>query len=436
MVKPRPPHPTVQFIDTYCELYRDLFVEVRAYESFKYLQLGLISDIKRKSLPAIAKVVGLKNGQGLHHFISQSPWKAEDLEKKRLKIILSILEGREILVIIDETGDAKKGKKTDYVKRQYIGNLGKIENGIVSVNAYGYCEGMIFPLKFKIFKPRERLKEGDKYQTKPELGGELVKELKEMGFNIKRVLADSLYGESDSNFVSVVVKLGIEYAVGIRSNHGVWLPLGQKVRANRWRAFQHIRWDQKEETRYIREIIYGKRRTVQYWQITTDKNLVPDESTWFVMTKIPNLKYKEVGEIYKIRSYEEQGFRNSKNELGWADFRLTNYKDIQKWWELVMSAYLMVCLHHNTFNPSVAPIPDAYQQHSLWDSGQGWKNILNNLQLILQPFICFNLILRWLKVFPIPQLSLGFPRLLAKFHEFDCLRLMVYCWDDFFYSSA
>jgi hypothetical protein len=32
------------------------------------------------------------------------------------------------------------------------------------------------------------------------------------------------------------------------------------------------------------------------------------------MTKIPNLKYKEVGEISKIRVYEEQGFRNSKNE--------------------------------------------------------------------------------------------------------------------------
>jgi SRSO17 transposase len=36
--------------------------------------------------------------------------------------------------MIDETGDKKKGKKTDYVNRQYIGNLGKIENGIVSVN--------------------------------------------------------------------------------------------------------------------------------------------------------------------------------------------------------------------------------------------------------------------------------------------------------------
>jgi len=38
----------------------------------------------------------------------------------------------------------KKGNTTDYVKRQYIGNLGKVENGIVAVTAYGMFCGMTF----------------------------------------------------------------------------------------------------------------------------------------------------------------------------------------------------------------------------------------------------------------------------------------------------
>lgn len=312
-------------------MYQDLFAEVRAYEAFKYLHVGLISNLKRKSLPAIAQVVGLKNEQGLLHFLSQSPWQAEDLEKRRLALILNILEGREITVIIDEIGDRKKGEKTDYVKRQYIGNVGKIENGIVSVNAYGYCEGMTFPLKFKVFKPKERLKEGDKYQTKPELGAELVKELREMGFNIKLVLADSFYGESHSSFISILEKLGIEYAVAIRQNHGVWLPKETKVRANKWRAFKHKRWDGQEETRYVREIIYGRKREIQYWDITTDQENLTSSNTWFVMTKIPHLKYYEVGAIYGIRTWIEYGFKQCKSELGWADFRVTNYSQIQKW---------------------------------------------------------------------------------------------------------
>ena len=207
MVEPRTAAPTVKFVDTYCQLDEDLFPEVRAYESFKYLHVGLLSEIKRKSLPAIAKVVGLENSQGLHHCLTESPWTAEELEKRRLEIILAILEGREIEVIIDETGDKKKGKKTDYVKRQYIGNLGKIENGIVSVNAYGHYQGITFPLTFKVFKPKDRLKEGDKYKSKPVLAGEMIRELKAMGFKIKRVLADSLYGESASNFLRVIEEL-------------------------------------------------------------------------------------------------------------------------------------------------------------------------------------------------------------------------------------
>ncbi len=53
----------------------------------------------------------------------------KDLREARLRLILQVLQCRELTLIIDETGDAKKGNKTDYVKRQYIGNLGKIENG-------------------------------------------------------------------------------------------------------------------------------------------------------------------------------------------------------------------------------------------------------------------------------------------------------------------
>lgn len=444
MVKPRPAHPTVKYVDTYCQLYQDLFVEVRAYEAFKYLHVGLISQLKRKSLPAIAKAVGLKNEQGLLHFLTESPWQAEDLEKRRLKIILNILEGKEILVIIDETGDKKKGEKTDYVKRQYIGNLGKIESGIVSVNAYGYCEGMTFPLTFKVFKPKEKLKEGDKYQSKPEIGAELIRELKEKGFKIKRVLGDSFYGESHSNFISILEELGIEYAVAIRDNHGVWLPKQAKVRANKWRAFKHQRWDGVEEIRYIREIIYGRKREIRYWDITTNKDHPNLANTWFIMTRIPNLKYSEVGAIYGIRTWIEYGFKQCKNELGWADLcptdtlreRVTHYPQIQKWWELVLSAYLMVCLHNETFNPSVNSVPYSFPEHEEWNQRTGWKNWLNNLQLILQPFISFNFISRWLKVFPIPQLSLGFPRLIARMNKFDCLKYFVYCWDDFCYSSA
>ncbi len=53
---------------------KDIFKEVRNYECFKYLHLGIISPIKRKSLPEIAKVVSINSAQSLHHFIANSEW--------------------------------------------------------------------------------------------------------------------------------------------------------------------------------------------------------------------------------------------------------------------------------------------------------------------------------------------------------------------------
>ncbi len=64
----RSAQPTIQFVDEYCRMFEGMFPEVRSYEAFKFLHLGMISEIKRKSLPAIAKAVGLNNYHCLASF--------------------------------------------------------------------------------------------------------------------------------------------------------------------------------------------------------------------------------------------------------------------------------------------------------------------------------------------------------------------------------
>lgn len=59
MTAPRKAKPTIGVVDKYCQWYRNLFSEVRSFEAFKNLHIGMISDLKRKSLPEIAKRVGL-----------------------------------------------------------------------------------------------------------------------------------------------------------------------------------------------------------------------------------------------------------------------------------------------------------------------------------------------------------------------------------------
>lgn len=438
MVEPRSPVKTVKFVDEYCQWYKNLFSDVRSFEAFKYLHIGCISELKRKTLPEIAKIVGLDNQQGLHHFLTRSPWDVEKLRALRLELILQVLKARPIILIIDETGDKKKGNKTDYVKRQYIGNLGKTENGIVVVTAYGVFCGMTFPLLFEVYKLRERLEPGDRYLTKPEIAAMLIKKLHSIGFKFNLVLADSLYGESGKNFISVLDELNLNYIVAIRSNHSMELLPRQSVQYLKWHTFRRVFSDLSRENRFIREIIPGKRGELRYWQITTDALDLPDNSTWYVMSKYPDITPTEVGNFYGLRTWVEYGLKQSKNELGWADYRLTHYPDIERWWEIVCSSYLMVSLHSEQMfsAPPQSKLKTKFASHPWWDDGKGWKNILNNLRLIIQPFTLFNLIYPWLTVFPIPQLSNGFSKLQSIVYRLTSPISTILAHPGFYFSSA
>jgi len=71
-------------IDEYCAEYREILKEARNYECFKYLHIGIMSPIKRKSLPEIMKVVSINSAQSLHHILANSEWSVKKLKKRRV----------------------------------------------------------------------------------------------------------------------------------------------------------------------------------------------------------------------------------------------------------------------------------------------------------------------------------------------------------------
>jgi len=417
----REAQPTVKFVDDYCQYYRNLFEDVRSFEYFKELHVGLISELPRKSLPAISKAVGEENSQGLHHFVSQGDWRAEGLREARLSLLQQVLGKRQFVLCIDETGDKKKGHTTDYTARQYIGNLGKLENGMVSVNAYGVLDNITFPLLFKIYKPEKRLQAGDVYKSKPALAIELIQELRQRGFQFDLVLADRLYGES-SDFITELMRLKLHFVVAIRDNHAVWVAKGTRQRQTRWLTFERVFSDGTAQTRYIAETIFGKRGVIRYFWLTTDTVNLPKDTTYLVMTNLTGKLRHTLGNAYGLRTWIEYGFKHAKNELGWADYRLTDYAAIERWWEVVCSAYLMVSLRTVPLQTPTSPlIPldiSVVADHPAWSSAAGWKHTLNNLRLLIQPFIAFWILLPWLDVFVLPALASNLQRLIASINAF------------------
>jgi SRSO17 transposase len=420
MTRVRPATPTVAFIDQYCAQYRGLFHNVRHFEQVSALHLGLLAETRRKSLPRLGKTVHV-DPQALHHFLAHADWSVEALRRTRLELLRQALGQTPFILCIDETGDRKKGHTTDYVASQYIGNLHTLANGIVSVTAYGVLGTTTFALLFRVFKPDSRLKPGDVAQSKPQLAVEIIEELLAVGLRFSVVLADSRYGESGP-FISALHRLGLQYVVALRSNHGVWLLPGQRIRQTRFRPFDRVFTDGSTEQRFVRETIYGTRRTVRYFQLTTDPATLPPKTTWDLMTNLRGKIEQTVGNTFALRTWIEYGFKHAKDDLGWADYRVTDAASIERWWELVMSAYTLVSLQSADFavlgqvmppaaraaaepatmhSPPAAPL----EAHPAWDTGSGWKHQLTNLRLVLQPYVCTCLLLPWLHLLSPPHIQ-------------------------------
>ncbi len=73
----------------------------------------------------------------LQHFISDSPWDHKPVLQEVGRDIRQLLtsKGGYRGLIIDEEGHVKKGTKSAGVARQYLGSIGKVDNGQVSVLA-------------------------------------------------------------------------------------------------------------------------------------------------------------------------------------------------------------------------------------------------------------------------------------------------------------
>lgn len=221
----------------------------------------------------------------------------------------------------------------------------------------------------------------------------------------------------------------MDFIVAIRSNHGVLLGPGQKVRYNQWQAYQQQLSHRQFEARFIREIIFGKRRMLRYSQITKGETIDPTgDNSWYIMTNIEGKIQRTVAQLYSLRNWIEYGFKQVKNELGWADYRLTNFKSIERWWEMIFSAYLLVSLEANNFqllndtpgnsstdhSASSSQLIFPWKQHPWWEPGLTWKSSQNNLRLLIEPYLFYCLLSHGLNIFPIP----GFRRKLAQLIQF------------------
>jgi DDE superfamily endonuclease len=392
-------------LEAYAAQFDPLFGTLAQRRGFReYLQGLLLPRDRNKTLTALVgaePVVAAQAGavQRLQFFLSESVWDAEPINSRRLELLLSdpaTAPHAHGVLVIDDSGDRKAGTHTAHVSRQWLGSVGKVDNGIVAVSSLWADEHVYYPLHVRPYTPAPRLALGKKdasFRTKPQLALELIEAALIAGVPFRAVVADCAYGDN-VNFEAGLWQAGLPYVVSLKPSKGSWAPAGaahtpaQAARRLRWRSpVQPGDWkpvarrfrDGHGETWWAADLTfsgYGPERLVRLVVATTDPATLPAISTWYLTTNLPQpgssratasphaaADLAEVVRLYGLRNWVEQGYKQVKHELGWADFMVRGDRAIRRHWQLVCCAFSFCWqawfAEEARHAPTLAPAPRA-----------------------------------------------------------------------------
>jgi len=182
--RPCPPAPGP--LEGYATQFDPLLARVAQRRGLRdYLQGLLLPRDRNKTLTGLAgaePITGAQHRevQRLQWFLSESAWDHEVVNHRRVRLLCqdpaSAPNDRGVLVL-DDTGDRKDGTATAHVARQYLGSVGKVDNGIVAVTSLWADERVYWPVHAVPYTPASRLPGGERdpgFRTKPQLAVELV----------------------------------------------------------------------------------------------------------------------------------------------------------------------------------------------------------------------------------------------------------------------
>src|SRR5215216_1699488 len=376
MTSRRPCPPAPGPLEDYAAEFDGLFRSLAQRRGLRdYLQGLLLPRDRNKTLTGLAgaePITGAQHRevQRLQWFLSESAWDHEQLNQRRVQLLredpVTAPSERGVLVV-DDTGDRKDGTATAHVARQYLGSVGKIDNGIVAVTSLWADERCYWPIHAVPYIPASRLPGGERdagFKTKPQLAVELVQAARQVGIGFRAVVADCFYGDNPG-FTQALTAAKVPFVLALKPRKGTWAPadeahtpveaageLGWRSpnRPGQWRRIQRRFRDGHTETWWAADAQlggWGPDRRLRLVVATTDPARLPGHSSWYLLTNLPRpasrraqqANLAEIVRLYGLRNWVEQGYKQVKGELGWADFQVRSDRAIRRHWTLVACAF-------------------------------------------------------------------------------------------------
>jgi SRSO17 transposase len=165
----------------------------------------------------------------LQWFLTESTWDHQQVNEQRVQLLcqdLATAPHEQGVLVIDDTGDRKDGTATTHVARQYLGSVGKIDNGIVAVTSLWAEERGCWPVQVVPYTPASRLAKGKRdlgVRTKPQLAVELVEAAQQAGIGFRAVVADCAYGDNPG-FTQALGAAKVPFVLALKPRKGTWAP--------------------------------------------------------------------------------------------------------------------------------------------------------------------------------------------------------------------
>lgn len=200
--------------------------------------MGMMAGLSRTNCWSLAEYAGEQQPRGMQRLLAEAVWDEDGVLADVRDWTVAHLGEADGVLILDETGDVKKGTRTVGVQRQYSGTAGRVENCQVAVYlTYASRKGHAL-MDRALYLPRSwtgdqarmvqaGVPAGVGFATKPTLARELVVRAIEAGVPAGWVTADEVYGV-DPRLRHALYERGIGYVLAVATSHRVVTGIGAR----------------------------------------------------------------------------------------------------------------------------------------------------------------------------------------------------------------
>jgi SRSO17 transposase len=354
--------------------FRICFVRTSTFAHWERYLLGLMADLKRKSIEPIALAAGTAV-RTLQEFLSTFEWDHERVDSLLAQQVMD-RHGSEVAIgVFDASGHVKQGQMTPGVQRQWCGEVGKRENCVVGQHLLYtnndpknpftcmLASDLYLPKSWADDRARCRragIPDDVVYRPKWRIAIDQAERCIQAGVRFSWITFDEEYG-SVPQFWFELDRLGQRGIGEVRANFTCWPTLPyycsqQKAHASKRvdnvcrysRVFREQGWHRltvKETTRgpvvwelkagrvHLVDTSEGKSRPTdrEYWLIVA-KNTMTGETKYFVSNAAGGANWKQMMTAAFARWHVEMWFERAKQETGFGAFEVRTYTGLIRHW--------------------------------------------------------------------------------------------------------